>query len=80
MMNAAKQSNLSDLNVVPSARILVIDETVTDRPALKLVAETIYTPRHINEALKANGLKAAWVQWTCGREYWFAGKELAQKS
>jgi hypothetical protein len=80
MMSAAKTSNLNQLNVWASARIQIIDETNIERPVYRTIAETMYTPRHINDALKANGLKSAWVQWTCGRELWFSGKQIAEKA
>jgi hypothetical protein len=79
MMNAAKQTNLSNLNVVPGAVLQVIEDH-GDHGTWKTVAECLYTPKSINDAMKANGLTSAWVKWTCGRGLWFVGDQLATHS
>jgi hypothetical protein len=55
------------------AEIQVIEGTTW-----KTIGTCSYTPRAINEALKAAGIKSGWVRWTCGREMWRQGREIAE--
>jgi len=43
------------------------------------IAQCIYTPRAINDAMKQHGLTTCWVRWTCGREMWRAGNQIATR-
>ncbi len=74
----AKQAmSLEGYNVVPGCYVKVIDESV-DPPRWRTIAETAYTPRHINDVMKQHGLRSCWVFWTCGKDMWFLGDQLAE--
>ena len=73
--NASKSSNLKNLVVTAGCKVQVINEKTFQ---WQTIAETCYTPRHINEVLKTNKLTSAWVVWMCGREMWTIGEELAE--
>ena len=75
--NAAKQSGLANLNIVAGCRVQIINFE-TER--YQTIAETVYTPRHINDVLKSHKLQSAWIYWLGGRELWHVGKQLATHS
>lgn len=85
---------LSALNIVPTARIKIINDggfTTSDGvhhpvvygqngfPKYLTVGVCDYTPKHINDVLKREGIESAWVFWEDVREYWTVGDRLAEK-
>lgn len=80
---AKKQTapSIANLNVVAGCIIRVIDEKSQDdwEAPIKWITlgETAYTPKHINDVLKAANVDCAWVNWMCGKELWYRGERLA---
>jgi len=79
---AKKQAiNLSGFNITPSCIIQVMGENTLDNWEAPLkwmkLAETSYTPKHINDVLKKHNIDSAWVTWACGKELWFQGEQIA---
>lgn len=67
----AQKTNLSSLTVTAGCRIQVINE---DTWKYETVAEVVYTPYAINQALKKHKLQSAWVNLYGSRELWSVSK------
>ena len=67
----ADKTGLKDLVVTAGCRVQVINETTWK---YETVAEVVYTPYAINEALKQNKLQSAWVSLYGDRELWTVSK------
>lgn len=67
----AQKTNLSELVITAGCYIQVINEATWK---YQTVAEVVYTPYAINQALKKNKLQSAWVNVYGTRELWMASK------
>jgi hypothetical protein len=63
----AQRTGLAGLTIAPGCRIQIID---TASRRWRTVAETFYTPRHIEQEIKNLGLDSAWVYFAGDRELW----------
>lgn len=67
----AQKTNLDQLNVFASCRIQIINETTWK---YQTIAEVVYTPYAINQALKKSKLQSAWINLNGNRELWMVSK------
>ena len=75
---AAKTSKLADLNIAPGCRVFKSTWNF-ERPTRKFMAETLYTPRHIQKVIEGQGEISYWVKSAGGWELWKEGDELATR-
>lgn len=75
---AARQSNLSNMNVVGGCKFQIINE---DTMKWETLGTDAYTPKHINDFMKKNNLKWVWVNFLGQHEMWTAtNSTLAKQS
>ena len=72
---------IKDLNVVPNCKVTqTVWNFQTESMKLKTVAEVMYTPKAINEALKElNITEAVYVIGPAGKELWKVGEKFARQ-
>ena len=75
MARRKKVLNIDEVNVVPSCKIVALN---LETEKTDVLAQTLYTPRHINEALKkAKRTGWTWVVGPAGKELWRPGDGIA---